>query len=86
MFFPPDCRVDTQKVEMHPECPIAPYFVLSLFVRFFILRGRTGTFDYWWDNTTIANSDGEANSNTDGIVSKCEVQLWQKANSMRRLF
>lgn len=32
----------------HLGVHLAPYFVLNLFVRFFILRGRFGTFDYWW--------------------------------------
>ncbi len=32
----------------HCDVRLSPYFVLNLFVRFFILRGRFGAFDYWW--------------------------------------
>ena len=32
----------------HCDVRLSPYFILNLFVRFFILRGRFGAFDFWW--------------------------------------
>ncbi len=32
----------------HCDVRLAPYFILNLFVRFFILRGRFGAAGYWW--------------------------------------
>ena len=32
----------------HCDVRLSPYFVLNLFVRFFILRGRLGDFGFWW--------------------------------------
>lgn len=32
----------------HCDVRLSPYLVLNLFVRFFILRGRFGAFDFWW--------------------------------------
>ena len=32
----------------HLDVRLMPHFILNLFVRFFILRGRFGTFGFWW--------------------------------------
>ena len=32
----------------HLDGRLTPYFILNLFVRFFVLRGRFGAFGFWW--------------------------------------
>ena len=32
----------------HLDGRLVPYFILNLFVRFFILRGRLSSFGFWW--------------------------------------